>query len=385
MKWVVTENSVGLCPGLQLNDLPEKIPSNIHIINRNNTLGILSENVAGILPCKNGNEIIIEPKYRHIQPTELLMYINNISGITLDEEKLIAGNSEFRLQKLADAFVEQLERIRFMPLKIKRKASGITSKAVIGRVDWVETYKNQKLGKNHEIVTTVHTASSDIPENIIIAAAAKRIISHFRSDSKEYAILFPWVKTADRFPYTNQQLFVMCQRLNRTSLSGAHAFYYPSVMLSKIILGFNGAEMVAQENSGILFNMPGLYEAYIRTGFQRIAGKYGLSVQKGLSPRSFLFFNGECELIPDITVYEGTSIKALMDVKYKAPDSKDYYQIFSYMKYAGVETAYIISPAVTDERCITAFDGSRIIYICVDNSNASDLEIKAKTIIRGIA
>ena len=86
-------------------------------------------------------------------------------------------------------------------------------------------------------------------------------------------------------------------------------------------------------------------------------------------PRSFLFFSGECEIIPDITVYKGSSVKALLDVKYKTPDSKDYYQIFTYMKYAKLDNAFIVSPSVEHEKTITAYDGSKITLLNVDSSS----------------
>lgn len=73
--------------------------------------------------------------------------------------------------------------------------------------------------------------------------------------------------------------------------------------------------------------MPGLYEDYIRTAFMRKSVLKGYSCQKGFIPRSFLFSDGTCELEPDITIYDGSRIKAVLDVKYKVPDSKDYYQI----------------------------------------------------------
>lgn len=91
-----------------------------------------------------------------------------------------------------------------------------------------------------------------------------------------------------------------------------------------------------------------------------------------------------CELIPDITIYEGTRIKAVLDVKYKAPDSKDFYQIYSYMQYAHLKEAFVISPAVEHEKTETVFDGSKVHFIRVDNSNASVLEFLAKKIIRGV-
>ena len=106
--------------------------------------------------------------------------------------------------------------------------------------------------------------------------------------------------------------------------------------------------------------MPGLYEDYIRTAFMRKSILKGLSCQKSFIPKSFLFSNGTCELEPDITIYNGSHPLAVLDVKYKVPDSKDYYQIFTYMKFAGLNKAFIISPFVRHNEVITAYDVARL-------------------------
>lgn len=384
MRWTVKENFVSPCPGLSLTDLPDRLPANMHILHSNGVLSISSENIAGVLPCKNGHEIIIEPKYSSIKPIEILLYINNISGIAVNRERLQKGDKEISLQTIADAFVGQLNLIKANARKFQRIACNTVTKAVVGKVNWVKTYRMQQQGRTDAIYTTTRVATYDIPENILIAAAAKKIISLYPSSSTEFEILLPWVKIGEYSKHSYNELYSLQLRMNERTLSGAHAFYYAPVMLSKIILGFMGAETVNENDDTILFNMPGLYENYVRTGFQRVGSKHGCSIQKGLIPRSFLFFNGECEMIPDITIYDGATIKTLLDVKYKVPDSKDYYQIFAYMKYAHIDTAYIISPAVEHNQTITAFDGSKITYVRIDNSNPETLEKTAERIIRDV-
>ena len=385
MRWVAKENEDSPCPGLKLDDIPDSIPANIHIKQKQGIIYIASENMAGVLPCKNGNEIIIEPKYKKINPIEMLMYSNNISGVVVNRERLQEGKSQVDIQTVADALVEQLRSIRVNNRKFKRVAKEITSRAVVGKVDWIKTYRRQKTGKTDFVNSTIRMATYDIPENALISAAAKKIMPFYSAESEAFDILVPWMIQADIFPHSYNSLFSFQAQLNEKSLSGPHAFYYAPVMLSKIILGFNDAEMLSEENDSILFNMPGLYEEYIRTGFQRIGGRFGYSIQKGLTPRSFLFYNGECELIPDITVYDGSTIKALLDVKYKVPDSKDYYQIFAYMKFAGLDTAYVISPAVEHNLTYTAFDGAKIWHVNINDSRSNNLESTAEEIIRGIA
>lgn len=255
---------------------------------------------------------------------------------------------------------------------------------MVGRVDWIKTYRQQHSGKLDSVATTVRASSYDIPENALISAAAKKVIGLYPTGSEAFGLLFPWAEEAKKYRHSHAELFAFQAGLSERSLSGPHAYYYPPVMLAKIILGFDSAEMMPEEADTILFNMPGLYEEYIRTGFQRAGGQFGCRVQKGLTPRSFLFCDSACEMIPDIAVYDGIQVKAVLDVKYKAPDSKDYYQVFAYMKYAGLEAAYIISPEVEHAQVITAFDGSKVHLVRIDSSSGEALEETAKGIIRDV-
>lgn len=385
MRWTIKENEAGYCPALRVEDLPDEIPANIRIFHKNGTFGLICENIAGILPCKNGNEVVIEPKFANINPLEMLLYVNSISGIAINRERVSLGKGEINLQTIADAFVEQLNLIKATTKKFQRKPHTITASSVVGKVNWMKTLLGFERQNSREIVTTVRESSFDIPENALIAAAAQKVISLYNNDSVEFELLRPWAELAIKFNHSYRELFALQARLSESRLSGAHGFYYAPVMLSKIILGFAEAQTSIEEANTILFNMPSLYEDYIRTGFQRAGVGHGLTIQKGLTPKGFLFYDGDCELIPDITIYEGTEIKALLDVKYKVPDSKDYYQIYSYMQYAKLKEAYIVSPAVEQDKVITAFDGSKVYYIKVDNSDPTNLESIVQKIIRGVS
>lgn len=384
MRWTIKENEAGYCPGLRVEDLPDAIPANMRILHKNGVIGVLCENIAGILPCKNEHEVLIEPKYARVSPLEMLLYVNSISGIAVNRERLASGKAEIDIQTIAAAFVEQLSLIASNSKKFKRKSKVTTSSSVVGKVNWAKTLMGFERQNSEAIVTTIREESFDIPENALIAAAAQKVINLFPSSSSEFAILYPWMTLAKQFNHSYRELFALQMRLTESRLSGAHGFYYAPVMLSKIILGFAEAQTTMEEVNTILFNMPSLYEDFVRTGFQRAGVGFGLTIQKGLTPRGFLFYDGECELIPDITIYEGSTIRAVLDVKYKVPDSKDFYQIFSYMQYAQLKEAFVISPAVEQGKVVTAFDGSKVYFVKVDSSDAASLEDLAKKIIRGV-
>ena len=116
----------------------------------------------------------------------------------------------------------------------------------------------------------------------------------------------------------------------------------------------------------------------------RAAEPTALSVQKGFASSSFLLTNGEIELIPDLTIYRGGSIEAVLDVKYKVPDAKDLYQIYTYMQFARLNEAYIISPSVRTGDVVETFDGHRIKCLGLDSSSAIDVDALASRVIEAL-
>lgn len=385
MRWTATENAESPCIGLRVDDLPRKLPANIHILhNSDGILSVLAENVAGVLPCKNGHEILIEPKYKGIQPIEMLRYINNISGINTEVDRIRDGSGDVGLQTLTDSFARALLNIQGNGKKIKRLPRDVITNSVTGHVNWLRVEQERQRTGTIQITTRIRQATNMIPENIILAAAAKKALPLYAPDHEYFDVLYSWAKLLENTNTSFRELFAMQRRLNEQSLSGAHAFYYAPIMIAKMILGFLDATVETEITDSILFNMPGLYEEYVRTAFQRIGVKYGVTIQKGLVPRSFLFCNGDCEMIPDIVIYDGTTIKAILDVKYKEPDSKDYYQIYSYMKYAETQKAYVISPVVMQDTEIATFDGGKLVYIRADNTEANNVEQIAEKMIRSV-
>lgn len=382
MRWIVRENETCLCQGLKFEDLPDNLPSNIHFLRSNNAYSICCENIAGVFPCKNGNEIIIEPKYKNIKPSALISYIDDITGITVNKEHIVVGEDAIDLHDISNLFVQSLLDISSKNRKFNRELKEDNIKTIRGKVNWVKTISQYNRGKINDVVSNIVFSNYDIVENALIAAAAFKVKHFYSSNSKEYIILLPWIKQAMKFNHSYSELNRLQLQLNDSSLSGSHAYYYNAIMLAKIILGFNNGKKIVEDNNMLLFNMPNLYESFIRKGFQKIGGKFGYTVQKGFSPRSFLFCDGLCEMIPDIVIYDGIKVKGILDVKYKTPDSKDFYQIFSYMHYTNVSDAYIITPSYVDNTNIVTFDNLRIHFIVINSSHPADLELKVEKIMR---
>lgn len=387
MKWIVTENEESLCAGMTVTDIPAKIPASLRILHKNRAYYTLAENIAGMVPFNNQHVLNIVPKYPHIDPIALLLYINNIN-MPADEnqaEQYNVGEGLVRLETLTQMFARALWEIQAQPIKFYRKATKIETPAIKGRVDWLTTARLHHQGKLNLVSTTASVPTVIIPENILIAQAARRVLPFFSQSALEWEVLHRWssMPVPGKLPASFFERFD--RALRQDQFSGAHAYYYHPVVLAQAVLGFRGlVGGIDFADDAIVFNMPSLYEDFVRTAFQRQAHPLRVTCQKGFTPQSFLFMGGTCELIPDIAIYYGADIRILLDVKYKSPDSKDFYQIYSYMKYAGLSEAFIVSPAVKDDETIVSFDGCQIHMIRVDTSNPEQVERKAYDILENV-
>ena len=75
---------------------------------------------------------------------------------------------------------------------------------------------------------------------------------------------------------------------------------------------------------------------------------------------------------------------SIADVKYKVPDAKDLYQIYTYMQFARLNEAYIISPSVRTGDVVETFDGHRIKCLGLDSSYAIDVDALASRVIEAL-
>ena len=381
MEWHIIENNQVDCPGFNPDVLPEQIPEKLHVLHGKNGFELLADGIAGVIPCREEHSIVIVPKCNTLNPFSMYGYVNNLSLESINT--VLTGESDTRIgiQMLSRMFVDELLQIQCKQRIIARPPIKLRASSVIGHVDWPKTEVNTLRGKQGQIETTRRLQTTDTIENQIISSAAQCILPLFSPDSSEYNILCVWGEMRYGKKLSYRSAVSVKERVASNRFSGAHAYYQNAIKLALMILGIDEAWATHNQTDAILFNMPGLYEDYIRTAFMRKGSIKGLSCQKGFIPKGFLFSDGSCELEPDITIYQGANIKAVMDVKYKVPDSKDYYQLFTYMTYAGLQTAFVISPSVKHLERITAFDGRHIVKIRIDHSNNTKLESIAESVL----
>ena len=381
MRWIIIENEDCECSGFTVDFLPSNLPANLHVLFKESKVFLRADGLAGIIPCKLGHSILIEPKCKNLHPLSMYAYINELSIKNETNSAVDTEGTNIDIHTMAQCFANELIAIQCRQKLFKRLPFKENRSVVKGRVDWANTSRRIATGSSLPVVSTAPASTYDIAENEAISMAAGICLPLFAYNTAEWQALYSWSSVSYNKPLTKEKLRMLRGSLRNSKIGGAHAYYYTPIALALLILGVDEAGNAASKEQSILFHMPGLYEDYIRTAFMRKSVLKSFSCQKSFIPRGFLFTNGTCELEPDITIYNGTHPLAVLDVKYKVPDSKDYYQIFTYMKYAGLSKAYIISPSVKHNEVINAYDGGKIVNINVSKSNHTQLEELAAEVI----
>lgn len=388
MRWNVKENVQTLCPGLTIENLPTNLPANLRIIHSTNGLSIIPENIVGMIPCVNGSIIDIAPKYRDLDPIEMSLFCYNISYLDYGKKikKIGIGHGSQITDSLMYVFAAELQEVTKYPKKFERKAQHYVGNVAKGKVNWAKTSLNSYHSISDNVVDGIeHVATRNIPENIVIGQAATIALHYIKEETQIRYCLKKWALEFGRKKLTERDTVYLRKLLVASGFGGAHAYYYKVLALACIIVGISdvsAGDLI--DEKCMVFNTPALYEEFIRNSIMRSTLPYGLTCQKGFVPKSFLFGNGICELIPDITLYQGNEIKAVLDVKYKIPDSKDYYQVFTYMSYAGLNTAYIISPGVMQGDMMYAYNGLTIQQICIDTSEPHIVKERIQSVLGSV-
>lgn len=368
--WIVRENSSSPCPGLTLDELPAGISDNLRVQIRGGITHVLATNIAGIVQTRSGGTLEILPKVDSLDPVQMLLYLGDCSSaIDLDGQTRIyaACAEELRSVDLTREFAAELRRLSSKPRVFDRRPTGRFQNVVSGSVKWHSSARRLVLGLSDPIHTTVCLQTFDRLENIVIGAAARQCLNNPSLSTDDRSLMRQWSELNSR-PRINRadlgRLYALCVT---RGLGGSHAYYTRPVILALLILGVGGLTSGRELSDGSrIFNMPGIYEDFIRRALMRASVASGLTVRKGFQFDEFLINSGEFEMIPDITIYRGSNLHRLLDVKYKVPDAKDFYQIYAYMQIANADRAWIVSPMVDDGKRNEIFDGKVIEFVRID-------------------
>ena len=386
--WHAVENEISALPGLTPADVPSGLPDNIRILLQGGVLQIQASNIAGNVPLLNGNRLVISPKHASLNPVSMLLYLHNSQSARLMDDApsgYSSGSHDFGLSSLAEMLSRELLSLAAKPKLFRRKPILESTSSANGQINWPRTSLRARRGDAAPILTRRHRPTFDVPENRIIKSAANRILELLSNDTPGARVTHDWANWEASTFARYADIRKVTQMMRTTHVGGSHSYYSNALSLSLVILEASGVDHgESWESDGYLFNMPGLYEDFVRTSLMRAAQPTALSVQKGFASSSFLLTNGKIELIPDLTVYRGGTIKAVLDVKYKVPDAKDLYQIYTYMQFAHLNEAYIISPFIRTGDVVETFDGHQIKYLGLDSSSAVDVDALASRVIEAL-
>ncbi|MEK4459660.1 5-methylcytosine restriction system specificity protein McrC [Paenibacillus sp. FSL R10-2748] len=382
MEWIAKESSTTYLKDFRIELLPNSIPSQIRFIKNKGRIGIEVGNVVGLLPLEGGNSIRILPKYTGINIVEMMLYVQGLTNKHNENkigEQFEIGNNIPQAELFVQVFLRELRIIEERSIKFERRKEQQQSSYAKGSVNWSKTKLNIMQKKNRPIETKSYVQDFNISENHLLAAAAAKAINYIEKYSSDWNLLNKWIQ---RFSYNEvSKLFrTIDRKLVQDRITGARAYYRNAIISAKIILGYYGVDLGEDvEGDALLVNTPDLYEEYIRAGCGNSLREHGIHITKNFSPPEYLFTNGTCELIPDIVFNKGNTLLLVGDVKYKEPDSKDYYQLYSYIKKAGLGTGIVFTPSKNGEQEPTVktrstFDNVIIYDICVPTTDSRSLE-----------
>lgn len=372
--WTITENEISFCPGLTLEQIPDDFPSQIRIFKEEDGLALLAANVTGTLKLKDST-LVIEPKVSTLSPVEMLLYLNVDQLEDSEDVNLGSGDSSASVGNLEQQFVNALTEISHLPRKIDRVPVSRKRRSVAGRVDWVSTARRMYQRNSNPVVSTTMEATLSTPENIAISLASRHVSGTREWYGKDAKILNSWATDYSRETLTDSQVVELRAKVRENNFGGVYDFYRPPVAIALMILGLDGASESAEvAGSPGLLSSANLYEEFVRTAVMRQAGPLALTAQKDFLTPSFLFEGGQHQLIPDITIYRGNELCGIADAKYKTPDSSDLYQLYAYMRYAGIGRCGVLSPWVEHKSVVRSFDGLVVHFFQADSSKPAHIE-----------
>jgi hypothetical protein len=350
---VIKEGQICWLPGLQIADLPEKLPAGISIHSRSGVIGLESQGVVGAFPLKNNDTVHITPKIGDVNFFRLLLKAEG-NQLSLENEfenfvhfSSSSGESVSSLVALR-LFVCLDEILRKSPLqgRIKnyRKAEYAT-----GEIEAIKTALNIAMKQPQPVVSRVKQRTVNIPENRILTEALLRAWVLINEDSREKfeSIYYRWINKFPRSKFIHRDLLEIEKSFASNSYGGSRDYYRQSLMISKIILGSCGIALNSLHDvagDAALLNAADIFEKYIRNVIVTNYAEKGYVVTKGGAGLQSLYTDGSFELIPDIVISRGDKVTLIADAKYKKPTAADHYQMASYLAAHRIKRGALIAP-----------------------------------------
>ncbi|WP_322768591.1 McrC family protein [Frankia sp. Cr1] len=286
-------------------------------------------------------ELVVQPKVGVGRLLWLLGHARNPSGwrdddVTVGEEDdLVAGT--------AVAFAHRAGRALTGGILRGYRSVDEASPILRGRLREADQMR-ARLGVAMPLEVRYDDYTVDIPENRILATAARRLLR------------LPGVPVATRaalhrihVALSDVTPLVPGGRLPSTVTTRLTRRYEPALRLARLVLASRGIEVSADPvvgrvaASGLLFDMNAVYEDWLTAAFRGALEGHGGAVDGQRVIR--LDEAGKLATRPDITWWRGPRCLAVTDAKYKAPATTpigDIYQVIAYCTALGLSDGHLV-------------------------------------------
>ncbi|MFM2473060.1 McrC family protein [Burkholderia cenocepacia] len=374
MLWSIPECASSELPDFNLEWLPKGLPAQIRPFWRGRNVGIEVDTLVGSIPLKNGDTLQLMPRVGKANFIRLLVESeSDFSWNMKTNDDLVdySFSEEASLGSLvARPFVRCLLDVQSGSLRFVWRSRREVSDVAGGELDVVATSIALLQRNQRPFVFSRKIRTTDVPENIVLAAAANIVLLRYaRQLGKEDRLfLSDFCKRFNFLALDEKTIEGVRTRLATGQYDGARGYYAPALRLALILLGEFGFKQGAHSQiraEPVLFNSATIFEAYVRQQLRLGYQRRGLSVRKGFFPPMSLFNDGSLILDPYIVISKDERLLLVGDVKYKVDgvSAADYYQAHIYARRAFQKYFVFFS---TDEHATQVRSSRRMSFLDVE-------------------
>jgi 5-methylcytosine-specific restriction endonuclease McrBC regulatory subunit McrC len=340
-------------PGIQLQDFPYPLSSQIQVVTRHGDLGVQAHGVVGSVPLRNGDTLQILPK---VGEANFLRMFFRGTGLrsTFDREYdeftqyAVSQDASFAVLAARQMVVAVREVLR-LGATTRRVSRVQRMSAAAGSVDPMRTAIALARREADPVCTRVRVRSHDAPENRLIAVALLRAANLLQGDERRDALDVQrrWHIRVKESTLTASDLGMLEELLARNHFGGPRAYYKMAVTLGLVLLGSLGMLLSNEpslEGEALLMNSADVFERYVRAVISERYASEGYVVTKGGTTVRSLYDDGAFTIDPDVVIEREQSLVLIADAKYKEPSADDHYQMLAYLSTTGVSRGVLVTP-----------------------------------------
>ena len=389
--WFIKEARTSWITGFPIEILPETLHRGIRVIIKKNSIGFEVEGIVGSIPLLNGDTLHIIPK---VGTCNFIRMMLTADGLYEESRRIFKELASYSIGQdrtealIARAFVEQLRVIASQSVQFSRVRTQVFASTGQGRINIPVTRHRWALRKSEPFACTIRVRDDDLPQNRVLAAAAHVAVRYLPSKflgEVEQNLLKRWNARSVQQPLELDDIDTVKDGLRRGRYTGARGYYKNAVTIALMLLGVDGlTQGKADEIRGESFIIQSatVFERYVRVIIGNHFRAKGYTVTKGGKITEFLYVEREKPMEPDVMIYRGNKLLCLADAKYKEADSKDHYQLFTYLTNYGVTNGFFVSPVFgpASEKPLNTLSGKivRTLYLPLDDLDQTEIFLGKK-------